>query len=69
MPAPNTRASLTAKWVFKEKRDSENHTFRYKARIVARGFLQIQGIDYDETFAITVSATSARIILALATRH
>ena len=69
VPAPNKRASLTAKWVFKEKRDSENQIFKYKARLVAKGFLQIQGIDYDKTFATTASATSAWIVLALATRY
>ena len=37
--------------------------------MVIKGFLQIQGINYNKTFATTASATSAQIILTLATRH
>ena len=62
--------SLTAKWVFKEKRDPATGTvYRRKARIVARGFLQREGIDYTETFATTAAATSVRVVLALAALH
>ena len=41
MPALNKRVSLTAKWVFKEKKNSKNQAFRYKVRLVAKRFLQI----------------------------
>ena len=41
MPTPNKYVLLTAKWVFKEKRNSKNQAFGYKARLVIKGFLQI----------------------------
>jgi len=41
---------ITSKWVFKVKRKSDGSIERYKGRLVARGFQQAQGRDYDETF-------------------
>ena len=38
-----------SKWVFKEKMGADNTTERYKARLVAQGFSQKRGLDYDET--------------------
>jgi hypothetical protein len=40
---------------------------KYKARFVARGFSQVEGIDYDETFSPVVRYTSIRTIISLAT--
>ena len=66
----NFRHKLTCKWVFKEKRNVvTGEVFKRKARIVARGFQQRKGIDYNETFASTAISTSARILLALAARE
>ena len=61
--------ALTGKWVFKEKRDLAGIVYRRKARVVARGFEQREGLDYTETFASTAAATSARILLAIAARE
>ena len=61
--------ALTGKWVFKEKRDLASIAYRRKARVVARGFEQREGLDYTETFASTATATSARILLAIAAQE
>jgi hypothetical protein len=64
---PKGRKRLTAKWVFKVKRDAAGNLVKFKARLVARGFLQVEGVDFDETFAPVGRATLLRILVALAT--
>jgi hypothetical protein len=60
------RRSLTTKWVFAIKRHSDGSIKRFKARLVARGFLQIPELDYQETFAPVTSYASLRVVLATA---
>lgn len=63
---PRDHAPLTAKWVFDIKQRPNGTVARYKARLVARGFLQVEGRDYRETFSPTVKMSSMRLVLALA---
>ncbi|KAG8798251.1 hypothetical protein FRC16_007621 [Serendipita sp. 398] len=63
---PFGRSAVGSRWVFKAKRDSEGKIERYKGRLVARGYLQRSGIDYDETFAPTTSLTAIHSVMALA---
>lgn len=51
VPRPENKKVLTNKWIFKTKRDSKGQVEKYKARLVARGQTQREGIDYDEIFA------------------
>jgi hypothetical protein len=51
VPLPSHAVPITCKWVFKVKTKFDSSIERYKARLVARGFLQAQGRDFDETFA------------------
>lgn len=55
--------------ILKVKRNSDGSAQRFKARLVARGFAQRQGIDYEEVFAPTVDFSSVRILLTIAARE
>ena len=55
------------KWIFKRKMDADSSVTIYKARIVAKGFRQVQGVDYDEIFSLVYMLKSVRIMLAIAT--
>ena len=53
------------KWVFVRKRNEKNEVVGYKARLVAQGFSQIPGIDYDETYSPVVDATTLRFLIGM----
>ncbi|THH17351.1 hypothetical protein EUX98_g9147 [Antrodiella citrinella] len=57
---------ITTKWVYRFKLDANSKIIRYKARLVARGFTQKPGVDFDETFAPVAKIESSRLLLALA---
>lgn len=61
---PGTK-EISAKWVFKRKLAPDGSIERYKARLVARGFSQIHGIDYNEVFSPVVRMDSIRLLFSL----
>ena len=65
-PLPKGRKAIGNKWVFKLKFKSSGEVERFKARMCAQGFGQVEGIDYDETFAPVAKFTSIRTVLAIA---
>jgi hypothetical protein len=59
----NGRKPLKSRWVFKKKLEPDN-TFRYKARVVVKGYNQIPGVDFTESFSPVATDTTTRIIFA-----
>lgn len=57
--------TITSKWVFNIKRKQNGEVDRYKARLCARGFTQVEGIDYTEIFSPTTRYESIRILLSV----
>jgi hypothetical protein len=66
--APPGANVIGSKWVFKAKKDAAGNIARYKARLVAQGFSQIGGVDYDDTYAPVAKLASSRAIIAMANR-
>ena len=66
VPRPEGKFVVTSKWIFKIKHAVDGSIEKHKARFVARGFSQREGIDYDKTFAPIARYTSIRTIIALA---
>ncbi|GKB99032.1 retrovirus-related pol polyprotein from transposon TNT 1-94 [Tanacetum coccineum] len=64
---PYGKTTIGSKWVIRNKKDEHGITIKNKARLVAQGYSQEEGIDYDETFAPVVRMEAIRISLAFAT--
>ena len=66
---PVGRKLIGSKWVFKHKVDANGDVERFKARLVAQGFNQKYGLDYEETFSPVVRFESIRSVIALGAQH
>ena len=65
---PEGSTVITTKWVFNIKLNDQNLIEKYKARLVARGFNQKEGIDYELTYSPTLNSDSIKLIIALAAK-
>jgi transposase InsO family protein len=65
VPRPQKRKIIKSKWVFKIKRRPDRSIQKLKARLVAMGYSQIRGTDYDEVFSPTLRLETLRLILTL----
>ncbi|GJY48620.1 retrotransposon protein, putative, ty1-copia subclass [Tanacetum coccineum] len=63
---PNDK-TVGHKWLFKKKTDMDGAVHTYKACLVAKGFTQTPGIDYEETFSPVVDIRAIRILIAIST--
>lgn len=59
---------ITCRWVFKTKLNPDGSISRYKSRLVARGFTQKKGVNFNETFAPVAKFTSLRLLFAMASQ-
>ena len=62
---PNGSKPVGCKWVFKKKTDVDGKVQTFKARLLAKGFTQTQGIEYDETFSPVATLKCIRILMAI----
>jgi hypothetical protein len=62
---PHKKKAIDVKWVYKLKMNSKGKVTRHKARLVARGFLQKEGIDYGEVFAPVTRMETIRLVTAI----
>ncbi|GJW13291.1 putative ribonuclease H-like domain-containing protein [Tanacetum coccineum] len=63
---PNGKRAIGTKWVFRNKKDERGIVIKNKARLVAQGYTQEEGIDYDEIFAPVARIEAIRLFLAYA---
>jgi hypothetical protein len=69
VPLPAGHRPITLKWVYKLKKDELGAMIKHKARLVARGFVQQERVDYDDAFAPVVRMESVRVLLTLAAQE
>ena len=62
---PKGKKVVKSKWVFRVKTNEKGEIEKYKARVVAKGYSQVEGVDYDQTFSPTVRFESIRQLVAL----
>ena len=65
VPKLENKSVVSSKWIYNIKHAADGSIEKYKARFVARGFSQKEGIDYEDTFSPIERYTSIRMIMAL----
>jgi hypothetical protein len=66
VPRPEGVNVIGTKWVYKNKSDEQGVVTKNKARLVAQGYTQVEGVDFDETFAHVARLESIRLLLGVA---
>ena len=63
---PEDRQAVKCKWVYLTKHDTQGNVTYYHAHLIAKGFSQTAGIDYEESFTPIARLNSLRLLLSLA---
>ena len=63
---PKDKNAIGTKWVLKNKMNEDGQVVRNKARLVCKGYAQVEGVDYDETFTPVARLEAIRMFLAFA---
>ncbi|GJV24620.1 reverse transcriptase [Tanacetum coccineum] len=66
---PKGQKPICVKWVYKKKMNVEGEVHRYKATLVAKGYRQKAGIDYDDIFAPVAGMETIRLLVSLAAQN
>ena len=69
VPKPQQKNIIETKWVFRNKLNEQGEVVRNKARFIAQGYSQQEGIDYTETFAPVARLEAIRLLLSYAVNH
>ena len=64
VPRPENKNVIGSKWVFKNKMNDKGQVVRNKSRLVCKGYAQVEGQDFDETFAPVARLEAIRMFLA-----
>jgi hypothetical protein len=63
------RKALQVGWVLRKKRDASGRIAKFKARMVAKGYTQVEGVDFDMSYASVASSSTLRLFIAIATQE
>ena len=65
---PDGRRVVGGKLVFKKRKNAVSHIENFKARLEAKGYSQVEGVDFNDIFSLVAKLTSIRLLMYLATK-
>jgi hypothetical protein len=66
VPRPKDKNVIVTKWVYKNKLNEDGQVTRNKTRLVCKGYAQVKGVNFEETFSLVVRMEEIRMLLAYA---